>query len=76
METTVSAHSAKRATKIVVTRALELAKKAVEIDDEEAYGHIAMSICYNWSRRLEESEHEARRAVELVWWGQVKKSRN
>lgn len=48
-----------------LTRAVELARKAIEIDDGEAYGHIALSICYNWMRRLDESEQEARRAIEL-----------
>jgi adenylate cyclase len=48
-----------------LTRALKLARKAIEIDESEAYGHIALSICYNWTRRLDESEREARRAIEL-----------
>jgi adenylate cyclase len=46
-------------------RAMELARKAIALDDSEAYGHIALSICLNWQRRLEEAEAEARRAIEL-----------
>ena len=48
-----------------LTRAMELAQKAIEVDEIEAYGHIALAICLNWSRRLDEAEREARRAVEL-----------
>jgi adenylate cyclase len=53
------------ATAANLTRAMELAHKAIEVDESEPYGHIALSICLNWSRRLEESEREARRALEL-----------
>jgi adenylate cyclase len=48
-----------------LTRAAQLAHKAITVDESEAYGHIALSICLNWMRRLEEAEREARRAVEL-----------
>jgi adenylate cyclase len=48
-----------------LTRATELAQKAITVDESEAYGHIALAICLNWMRRLDEAEREARRAVDL-----------
>ncbi len=48
-----------------LVRATELAKKAVEIDEMEPQGHLAMSIMLSWTRRLDEAEPHARRAIEL-----------
>ncbi len=48
-----------------LVRAMDLAKKAVEIDEMEPQGHIAMSIVLSWTRRLDEAEPHTRRAIEL-----------
>jgi adenylate cyclase len=48
-----------------LTRATALAHKAIEVDETEPYGHIALAICLSWLRRLDEAEREARRALEL-----------
>jgi adenylate cyclase len=48
-----------------LTKALELAKKAIEVDDTEAQAHISMSLVLAWMRRLDEAEGPAERAVAL-----------
>lgn len=47
------------------TRGIELAKKAVEIDETEPQAHIAMAIMLSWQRRLDEAERHAERALAL-----------
>jgi adenylate cyclase len=46
-------------------RAMTLAEKAVETDEAEPQGHLAMSICLSWQRRPDEAERHAERAIEL-----------
>ncbi len=46
-------------------RALELAQRAVDIDDNEPHGHHALSLAHCWMRRFDEAEHAAQRAIEL-----------
>ncbi len=46
-------------------QALELARKACEVDPLEAIGHNALAVTLLWLRRLDEAEAEARRAIEL-----------
>ncbi|RWE95152.1 adenylate/guanylate cyclase domain-containing protein [Mesorhizobium sp.] len=53
------------ATEDNLTKARELAHKAIETDDTEPQGHIALAICLSWMRRLDEAEHEAERAITL-----------
>jgi len=48
-----------------LVRAMELAKKAVEVDEHESQAHLAMSIALSWTKRLDEAEVHARRAIEL-----------
>jgi adenylate cyclase len=48
-----------------LVRAMALATKAIEIDEKEPQGHIAMAIMLSWTRRLDEAEPHARRAIEL-----------
>lgn len=43
----------------------ELAHKAVEIDETEPQGYIALSLTLAWARRLDEAERSAERAVSL-----------
>ncbi|AHK43474.1 MULTISPECIES: adenylate/guanylate cyclase domain-containing protein [Ensifer] len=46
-------------------RALELAQRAVDIDDNEPHGHHALSLAHCWMRHFDEAEHAAQRAIEL-----------
>jgi adenylate cyclase len=48
-----------------LTRALELARKAIDADATEPQGHIALSLVLSWLRRLDEAEPAAERAVQL-----------
>jgi adenylate cyclase len=48
-----------------LVRALELAHKAIETDETEPQGHIAMAIVFSWTRRLDAAERHAERAIEL-----------
>ncbi|EHK53706.1 adenylate/guanylate cyclase domain-containing protein [Allomesorhizobium alhagi] len=48
-----------------LTRAMELARKAIELDDTEAQAHISLAIALTWARRLDEAERSAERAVAL-----------
>jgi adenylate cyclase len=49
-----------------LTRALELARKAVETDDTEPQGFVSLSVALGWMRRLDEAEEAAERAVALA----------
>jgi adenylate cyclase len=53
------------ATEDNLTKARELAHKAIETDDTEPQGYIALALCLSWMRRLDEAEHEAERAIAL-----------
>jgi adenylate cyclase len=48
-----------------LTKALELATKAIEIDETVPEGHHARGIALAWMRRLDEAEREAERTMEL-----------
>ncbi|HEV7304798.1 adenylate/guanylate cyclase domain-containing protein [Ensifer sp.] len=48
-----------------VSRALELANKAVATDDNEAHGHHALSLALCWGRRYDEAEQAALRVLAL-----------
>jgi adenylate cyclase len=48
-----------------LTRALELAEKAIEADDTEPQAHISRALVLAWLRRLDEAEVSANRAIEL-----------
>ncbi|MGH6926560.1 MAG: adenylate/guanylate cyclase domain-containing protein [Propylenella sp.] len=48
-----------------LTRAEEFAQKAIDTDETEPQGHIAMAIVRSWTRRLDEAERHAERAIEL-----------
>jgi adenylate cyclase len=48
-----------------LTRAIELAKKALEIDEKEPQAHIASALALSWLQRLDEADRAAERAVEL-----------
>jgi adenylate cyclase len=48
-----------------LTRAMELAQKAIELDDTEAQAHISLAIALTWMRRPDEAERAAERAVAL-----------
>jgi adenylate cyclase len=48
-----------------LTRALQLADKAIAVDPSEPQGYIARALVLSWLRRLEEAEADARRAIEL-----------
>jgi adenylate cyclase len=48
-----------------LTQAMELAKKAIEIDDTEPQAHISLAIALTWARSLDEAERSAERAVAL-----------
>jgi adenylate cyclase len=48
-----------------LTRAMELARKAIEIDGEEPRAYHALSISHVWTRNLEQAERAALRALEL-----------
>jgi adenylate cyclase len=51
------------------TRALEeaerLARRAIELDDQEPVGHMALGSVFQWQRKHESALAEARRAVEI-----------
>jgi adenylate cyclase len=49
-----------------LTRALELARKAIETDDTEPQGYISLAIAHCWMRRLDEAEQAAERALALA----------
>jgi adenylate cyclase len=49
-----------------LTRALELAQKAIDTDETEPQGHISLAIALSWMRRLDEAEKAAERAVALA----------
>ena len=49
-----------------MTRALELARKAIEKDNTEPQGFISLAITLCWMRRLEEAEQAAERAFDLA----------
>jgi adenylate cyclase len=48
-----------------LTRALELAQKAIDIDETEPQGYIALALVFSWMRRLDEAERAAERALAL-----------
>ncbi|NGO50931.1 adenylate/guanylate cyclase domain-containing protein [Allomesorhizobium camelthorni] len=48
-----------------LTQAMQLAHKAIELDDTEPQAHISLAIALTWMRRLEEAESSAERAVAL-----------
>ncbi|WP_353642285.1 adenylate/guanylate cyclase domain-containing protein [Mesorhizobium sp. WSM2239] len=48
-----------------LTQAMDLARKAIEIDDTEAQAHISLALALAWMRRLDEAESHAERAVAL-----------
>jgi adenylate cyclase len=47
------------------TRAIEIAKRALEVDETEQQAHVAMAIMLTWQRRLDEAERHAERAIAL-----------
>lgn len=49
-----------------LTRALELARKAIAVDDTEPQGHISLAIVLGWMRQLDEAEQAAERALALA----------
>lgn len=49
-----------------LTKARELARKAIDTDDSEPQGHIALAIVLTWTRQWEEAEKAAERAVALA----------
>jgi len=49
-----------------LVKAAELARKAIETDDTEPQGHIALAIVLTWTRRWDEAEKAAERAVALA----------
>jgi len=53
------------ATEDNLTKALELAHRAIELDETEPQGHIALAISLSWMRRLDEAEHAVERAIAL-----------
>ena len=46
-------------------RGLEMARKAIEADENEAMGHLAYGVGLMWLRRLDEAERSVQRAIEL-----------
>ncbi|WP_429812395.1 adenylate/guanylate cyclase domain-containing protein [Ensifer sp. B1-9] len=48
-----------------VSRALALAEKAIETDENEAHGHHALSLALCWARRYDEAEVAAQRMLKL-----------
>ncbi|HEV7317662.1 MAG TPA: adenylate/guanylate cyclase domain-containing protein [Ensifer sp.] len=48
-----------------VSRALELAEKAIATDENEAHGHHALSLALCWGRRYDEAERAAQRMLKL-----------
>ncbi|MEQ1950011.1 adenylate/guanylate cyclase domain-containing protein [Mesorhizobium sp. CN2-181] len=53
------------ATPANLDRALELARKAIETDESEPQGHIALALALSWMKRLDEAEPAAERAIAL-----------
>ncbi|MDW6024336.1 adenylate/guanylate cyclase domain-containing protein [Mesorhizobium sp. BAC0120] len=49
-----------------MTRALELARQAIALDDTEPQGYTSLAITLSWMRRLDEAEQAAERAVALA----------
>ncbi|WP_119268776.1 adenylate/guanylate cyclase domain-containing protein [Taklimakanibacter deserti] len=49
-----------------LTRALDLARKAIETDETEPQGHISLAITLCWMRQLDEAERAAERALALA----------
>jgi adenylate cyclase len=49
-----------------LTRALELARKAIEMDDTEPQAYTSLALTLSWMRRLDEAEQAAERAVALA----------
>jgi adenylate cyclase len=49
-----------------LTRALELARKAIETDATEPQGYISLALVLAWMRRLEEAEEAAEKAIALA----------
>jgi adenylate cyclase len=49
-----------------LTKALELARKAIDTDDTEPQGHVALAIVLTWTRHWDEAEKAAERAVALA----------
>lgn len=49
-----------------LTKARDLARKAIDTDDSEPQGHIALAIVLTWTRQWEEAEKAAERAVALA----------
>jgi len=45
--------------------AIKLARQACELDQNDAVGYAALSLCLSWHGALEEAEQAARRAIEL-----------
>ncbi len=54
------------ATAANLDRALELAQKAIAVDESEPQGHIALALALSWLRRLDEAEPAAERAIALA----------
>ena len=48
-----------------MTRATALAQKAIDTDETEPQGHIAMSIVLAWQKQLDEAERHSERAIAL-----------
>ncbi|MBB4184397.1 adenylate cyclase [Sinorhizobium terangae] len=46
-------------------RALQLAHKAIDVDDTEPQAHVSLALVLAWMRRLDEAEAPAERAVAL-----------
>jgi adenylate cyclase len=53
------------ATPDMFQRGLVLAQKACEVDEFEPMAHMALSTVFTWTKRLDEAERSARRAIEL-----------
>ncbi len=49
-----------------LTRALELAQKAIDTDDTEPQGYISLALALSWMRRLDEAERAAERALAVA----------
>ncbi len=48
-----------------LTQSMELARKAIELDDTEPQAHISLALILAWTRSLDEAEVHAERAVAL-----------
>ncbi len=49
----------------ILTRAIELARKAIRVDGSEPQGYHALAVAHMWMRNLEEAERAAARTLEL-----------